>query len=148
MAEWSESEINYIKNNRDLICIDGIARNLGRSYKSVQMKMTHIGITNKQEVVSEENKEIIMKFYGKVPVREISKETGLSEYFVRGLARRMNAPGISDKPGRRAIWNSEMDNMLIMFYGVVDVEYLARHFSTTNAGVYARASVIGITNGK
>jgi DNA-directed RNA polymerase specialized sigma subunit len=85
---YTIADIEYIKENHGKRPDKEIAKIIGHSYKSLQIKISRMGLSKQKMKLSEENKEIIRNFYSKLTASEIAIETGLNVNQIVSFANR------------------------------------------------------------
>lgn len=83
MAEWTQSEIDFVTKNYGKLTSVQIAKHLGRSTSTVRTYCSRHGIAKKNYHWDKEDDEYILNHYGNVSFEAMSKRTGRSAYAIR-----------------------------------------------------------------
>ncbi len=136
---WTDAEIKYLRENYGLMSSAQLAKYIGRSPRTVQVKASALGLI-KQRRWTEKEMQYMRRHYKGTKAAAIAKLLGKSVGAVRAWAFRMGL--------RRIYWTKDEDDRFRDLYPKNTNEWLARKFKRSAATIWARGHKLGLSKDK
>jgi len=136
LTDWTEKEIKYLKQNYDKMDYYEIARNLGRSYKSVQAKINRIGLT-KIVYWTDDEVNYLVKNFSTASWDEMIKYLNKSKSAIKHKANRY---GLT----REENWSDSEKELLKQKYATTTFKDLENIFNKSRRTISKKAKSLGL----
>ena len=139
--KWTAGELEYLRENYGKFSTKKMARELDRTIDAVEIKAGRIGLSRKTHVLTDKEKEWIIRNLGTISYLNMAKRFGVSPQLVQNIA---HEHGYHPKPNMRP-WTEQDIEYLRRHYGIMSRKQLAEALGRTVNTVQDRACKLGLT---
>lgn len=143
---WTEEEVLFLLKNKDSMTIKKMAKKLGRSYSSVQIKfMSIFGRKIPYTKWCLEEDKFVLDNYKNMPKEEMAIVLGKT---INSIKNRIRKFGLNKRGNKRIPYTKKEDDYIKDNYLNKDVEKIAEKLGRTKCSIRIRASKLGVSRRK
>lgn len=139
---WDMVEVSKMRSIflKDKCTIDELAQKMGRSKKSVERKLNHLGLKRSSEEYiryNEDFKETVVAYYYTTNRKETCERFNISENVLEGfLTRRKRKLNITTTT-RKNEWTTDETLYMLRYIGLKPLSYIAQQMGRTESALYS-----------
>jgi hypothetical protein len=100
--DYTVEELVFIAQNKNVLPLEEIANHLGRPIEGVRKKSNRMGLTERKDLYTEEEDQVIMAIFHTSPYNHIAALLGRTQEAIRARAKYLkitgNKGGVNDEP--------------------------------------------------